>query len=140
MQWTQWNSGILWQQHCLQCKNVKPVDAVDAVDKQYSLLTTSPAFAPSPVCISLFLASTGSAGVTFLHQKQCKLKEKLQKKRADQKEKENIKKEAVAKARKIKTVQKRKHWKNVVKKISLVKMKIFVQRSLRRNQSCFGTA
>ena len=39
------------------------------------------------------------------------------KKEADQKEKENIKKEAVVKARKVKAVIKRKQKKNVVKKV-----------------------
>ena len=39
------------------------------------------------------------------------------KKEADQKEKENIKKEAVAKARKIRAVQKKKTKENSVKKI-----------------------
>ena len=28
---TQWNSGMWWWGHCLQCKKVKPVEAVDAV-------------------------------------------------------------------------------------------------------------
>ena len=28
MQWTQWNSGIWWWEHCLWYKKVKPVDTV----------------------------------------------------------------------------------------------------------------
>ena len=28
-QWTQWNSGIWWWEHCLWCKNVKPADVVE---------------------------------------------------------------------------------------------------------------
>ena len=39
-----WNSGIWWWEHCLWCKKVT----------QYSMFTASPAFTPSPVCISLF--------------------------------------------------------------------------------------
>ena len=32
----QWNSGIWWWGHCLWCKNVKPEDAVDAMDAVHS--------------------------------------------------------------------------------------------------------